>query len=112
MDIHWQRIENGAGPGTPDVNGCHAGKEIWIELKNVKGNAVKLEPEQVNWLVKRSLNKGRCWVLAKKDDVIKAWKGEQARELKELGWECPCDSVWLKDRNSFNWIDMMATLFD
>jgi hypothetical protein len=39
--IHWQRIESGAtASGIPDVNGCFEGREIWVELKVVRGNKI------------------------------------------------------------------------
>ena len=35
-DFHLQRIETGmTGSGVPDVNGCYAGVEFWLELKDV-----------------------------------------------------------------------------
>ena len=34
---HLIRIENTSGSGTPDVNACDEGNEVWIELKLAKG---------------------------------------------------------------------------
>jgi hypothetical protein len=58
--IHWQRIESGAtASGIPDVNGCFEGREIWVELKVVRGNQIGLRPMQRAWLYTRASHGGR-----------------------------------------------------
>lgn len=33
---HFIRVENSASLGTPDINGCCNGNDMWIELKHLK----------------------------------------------------------------------------
>jgi Holliday junction resolvase len=59
----WQRIETGGtGLGIPDLNGCHAGVEVWVENKWTNGWKVKVRPEQVGWLERRARHGGRVFV--------------------------------------------------
>jgi len=74
-----QRIENVAGAGTPDVNGCADGHEYWVELKvnrnkkpidqsmpNTKDGVMGLlEQSQYPWHNRRVRNGGKVFVLVK-----------------------------------------------
>lgn len=55
----WQRVENGVGPGTPDVFYMNGGRCAWIEnkvghysktKKTIRVPASKLRPSQCAWL--------------------------------------------------------------
>lgn len=63
---HFQRIESGGvGRGTPDLNGCLEGQEIWVECKHTPGwvvSSFKERPQQVGWLERRSRAGGRCFI--------------------------------------------------
>ena len=68
--VDLRRIENTCEKGTPDVEGCIDGAQVWIELKSCKRPArastpchPKIRDEQVEWLKNRA--------------------------------ECGCNSVWL-----------------
>lgn len=68
-DLHFMRIENLAGSGCPDINVCYAGRELWIECKEVKrfskGAKIlrrKLRPEQLNWMRLRYAAGGATWI--------------------------------------------------
>ena len=56
---HVTRIENTAGIGTPDVNICHNGVEVWRELKVAKGHYIFLRTWKVSFCVRRVAEKGR-----------------------------------------------------
>lgn len=84
------RVENPAGPGTPDVNY----KEGWVELKHadrwpVRGGPLKLEhpptTQQRTWLYRRwqaggvcflLLRVGKEWLLFRGVDVYGIWRDE------------------------------------
>lgn len=69
--VHWQSIETGGtGRGIPDLNACHNGREVWIELKRVDGWQVKFRPEQVAWIERRARVGGRVYVMARKRGVV------------------------------------------
>lgn len=69
--LHISRIENSAGVGQPDVEGCHYGRHAWIELKSVlrpkRPETIirpKLRDSQRDWHKFRTLAGGRShWVL-------------------------------------------------
>jgi len=87
-NIHIQRIETGGtGRGIPDFNACDDGVEYWVELKVVNsGKKIGLRPEQIGWLVKRSMHGGRCFVLVRTPDAqIYLYNGADAREVADEG---------------------------
>jgi len=73
--VHWQRIETGGtGRGIPDLNGCYAGVEVWIENKKVSGHKVHtMDPQQVAWLERRVRYGGRAFVAARKVETNEFW---------------------------------------
>jgi hypothetical protein len=46
---HFQRIENRAGQGMPDVYLCMNGVPVWCELKIIKNGRVSLSTSQIAW---------------------------------------------------------------
>ncbi|HYD35940.1 MAG TPA: hypothetical protein VD999_07820 [Vitreimonas sp.] len=68
--IHWQRIENVAGTGVADINGCFRGIEFWIESKISKGSHIEIRPDQIAWLTKRYEKGGRVFVVYRQEDTI------------------------------------------
>jgi hypothetical protein len=66
-----ERIENVASKGTPDVNGCCAGVDYWLELKvaDYKGE-FSVKPEQKVWHRKRLLACGRVFMVVKFERLI------------------------------------------
>lgn len=81
---HVQRIETGGtGRGIPDVNFCHEGKDIWIELKSISGNKLTLTEFQIVWMHKRVTSGGRCFVLARKNKELRLFRIEDF-QLSEL----------------------------
>lgn len=119
VGAHWQRIETGStGTGIPDVNICLNGKEVWVELKLIKGKRVDLAPTQVAWHMKRAKAGGITWILARhtydgvrigKGDKIYLWKGLHAKTIKEDGIASGGYSVWSAP---FDWENIMDHIFN
>tara|TARA_A100001515_G_scaffold71781_2_gene57173 strand:+ start:1069 stop:1452 length:384 start_codon:yes stop_codon:yes gene_type:complete len=107
--IHWQRIESGiTASGIPDLNGCSQGKEVWIELKVVKGNQIGLRPMQKAWLYRRAEAGGNCFVLAKKDKTIKLYSiAADIKQIENLTWKSEADFT---TETPFNWNGVVAAL--
>jgi hypothetical protein len=64
------RIENAAGNGTPDVNVCYEGDEIWIELKVCPRDKVLVRKEQRVWGFRRARSGGRVWIINRDGDFL------------------------------------------
>lgn len=64
-DLHLTRIENLAGVGVADVEGCLRGKQFWIELKiaSKPGGKVRFQKTQPPWHKRRLLAGGKTFVL-------------------------------------------------
>ncbi|OGC95808.1 MAG: hypothetical protein A2W25_15140 [candidate division Zixibacteria bacterium RBG_16_53_22] len=70
---HFERVENGVGVGTPDIDFCVHGVEGKIELKYLAHYPVRegtrllgrngLRQEQVVWISRRCRHEGRVFVL-------------------------------------------------
>ena len=62
-----QRVENSAGPGTPDLNICFmGGREVWVETKiESQDGVMKIRPEQKAWHVRRRLKNARCFFVSR-----------------------------------------------
>lgn len=73
---HVVAIENNIGRGTPDLNICHKGIEVWVELKIFVGGRVLIRPEQNAWGMNRGLaHNGRVFIAAlHPNDRIHFWK--------------------------------------
>src|SRR5580765_3434894 len=88
--VHWLSIETGATePGVPDMNGCIAGLEFWVETKKAKGNKVYLAPAQVGWHLRRHRAGGLSFFAVRKEDSLYLYRGADAVSLKELGLKLP-----------------------
>ena len=87
-EAHVQRIETGGtGRGVPDVNYCQQGREIWIELKSIKGLKSELSPFQVAWIYNRVRSGGNCFVLIRKSKEVKLFQPKQLKEIQDLNWK-------------------------
>lgn len=53
--VHWTTIETGGTAlGVPDLEGCRAGRQVWVEMKQTEHWAVsKVRPNQVAWIERR-----------------------------------------------------------
>lgn len=80
--VHWQRIETGGtGYGIPDLNGCIAGSEFWIESKRTDAWAVKIAPEQIGWAERRIRAGGKVWLAVRRRTEPGPRRGKGRDEL-------------------------------
>lgn len=91
---HVERVENALTRGTPDVNMCVEGTELWLELKVLddKGHC-DLRPEQYLWHRKRQEHGGRVFVLARNESVLKVLQVQRDMALYEI-WTCSKPFDW------------------
>jgi hypothetical protein len=99
---HVERVENALTRGTPDVNMCHMGIEVWLELKvlDTKGSC-ELRPEQYLWHRKRQEVGGKVFVLARNETVIKIYQVQRDMSMFEI-WSC---------MKPFDWVSMNNLIF-
>ena len=92
IDAQWSRIENRHGGGIPDIYGIRDGVVIWVELKCIKQNSINLSPLQISWNYNNFRNGGKNYYIVQdtRSKVLKLYGGNKGRELKELGFKCPC----------------------
>ena len=114
----WQRIESGeTASGIPDLNGCHAGVEIWVELKSME-RGLKIPGYtsfQCGWLLRRSRVGGRSYLAVRIQkrtwgDGIIIWPGSAAREVMDQGLRAEALSV-ICMKNGVSWADVSECLF-
>jgi len=122
-EVHWSRIENVAGSGIPDLNGCLNGKEVWIELKMFRGNRITLRSSQLVWMTKRLRVLGDVVVMARKDDEIWLINGRQVVEMtsdpviskstddKSVSMAPPVESALKVFHKPLDWEDIRRLLF-
>ena len=92
IDAQWTRIENRHGGGIPDIYGIRDGVVIWLELKCIKQNSINLSPLQISWNYNNFRHGGKNYYIVQdtRSKVLKLYDGDKGRELKELGFKCPC----------------------
>ena len=92
IDAQWSRIENRHGGGIPDIYGIRDGVVIWLELKCIRQNSINLSPLQISWNYNNFRNGGKNYYIVQdtRSKVLKLYGGNKGRELKELGFKCPC----------------------
>ena len=92
IDAQWSRIENRHGGGIPDIYGIRDGVVIWVEFKCIKQNSINLSPLQISWNYNNFRNGGKNYYIVQdtRSKVLKLYGGNKGRELKELGFKCPC----------------------
>lgn len=78
--LQYTRVENSASSGMPDVEACHLGAQVWLELKvadrpsspETRVDFKHLRPKQVEFLHNRWLVGGRAWMLLRVDGLFKS----------------------------------------
>ena len=92
IPAYWDRIENRHGGGTPDLIGIREGVTIFIELKCIKQNSINISPLQISRNINIFQHGGKNYYLVQdtRSKVIKLYNGNKGREIKELGFKCPC----------------------
>jgi Holliday junction resolvase len=110
--VHWQAIETGGtGRGIPDLNGCFAGIEVWIELKRMVGRRVLMRPEQVAWIERRARAGGRVFIAVRKGKEQLFLVGPTgARHLLENRFPAVLGR-WSGGPRAWNWAEITTILF-
>ena len=94
-EVDWQRVENWAGAGVPDVNGAflwpangrERGIEIWCELKVCKLKSFKTEglwrPAQIAYQTRRSCISDGVWNLVShpRAELLYIYSGSKIPQL-------------------------------
>ena len=84
QDIVWNRIENLACVGMPDLLGYNnKSKYFTVELKIAVGNKVRLSPHQISYHV---LHPSNSFFLIRKDKQLMLVAGDEVRELSNNGF--------------------------
>lgn len=143
VGFDWTSVETGGtGRGVPDSNYCAKvemtagmaldpvldvsatvvkGVEGWIEFKQTSGWACTLRPEQVGWLVRRSMHGGRVFVATRRyhdghsraeaTDELWLHSGQWARELKSEGLRAVDPlGVWHGGPSGWDWDEIRRLL--
>ena len=81
------RIENKHGGGVPDIHMIWDHIPLWIELKTVKNNAIKISPHQIAWHMAYYARGGASFFLVKHLSTrhIHLFEGCQGPDLLEKG---------------------------
>ena len=83
--IIWNRIENLAIPGMPDLLGYNANSHFFtVELKVTKGKKIKFSPHQIAWHMRHPYNTFIC-VEALGPGTVRLYEGSEIRELVACG---------------------------
>ena len=106
--VHWQRIENTAGTGAPDLTGAHDGVEVWIENKIYDGNKLHFRPTQPGWLFKHRRTGARVFVLARKKKTFYLYDAARVFQLVAEGIKTPA-IVTLEP--PWDWSALLAAIF-
>ena len=86
--IQWNRIENFALLGTPDLLGYNdSGRYFTVELKVTRGNAVRFSPHQISYHITHPTN-SFILVEALGPRSVKLFPGSTVRELVASGYAC------------------------
>lgn len=85
-EMHVVRLENWAGPGTPDVNLCYQTWETWVENKvaSVRGK-VTFRKEQGPWILRRVRAGGRVFILVYWAKNYYLYRGTEFEILRDNG---------------------------
>lgn len=112
--VHWQRIEVWTDRGVPDVNFCTQGRDIWVECKYCAGKTDAaaqfthpLTGPQVAFLKSRWAAGGNAYILARRGDTFRIFRGDDAHIVKREGFNGP----WLEEFDKpWDWKSILETL--
>jgi hypothetical protein len=105
-DAQWTPIETGAtAQGCPDLEGCFpGGVQVWIEGKATSAWAVRIDREQVGWLMRRRRLGGRAFISVRRaEDELWLLDGDQAALLKAEGLKPTTPVLPVQYRGPKNW---------
>ena len=110
IDAQWTRIENRHGGGIPDLYGIRDGVSIWLELKCINKNSINISPLQISWNYNHFQQNGKNYYIVRdtRSKIIKLYDGDKGRELKENGFQCPCN---VELRPPYDWLFFAHAIF-
>tara|TARA_R110001606_G_C14880320_1_gene591184 strand:- start:47 stop:430 length:384 start_codon:yes stop_codon:yes gene_type:complete len=111
INAHWTRIESFGTVGIPDLYGIRKGTVVWLELKCIKQNSIRLSPFQISWNYNNFKHGGKNYYIVQdtRSMVIKLYSGDNGQEIAKKGF--------LYDNNiavfthPYNWQDISNKLF-
>ena len=84
LEGHIVRIENAISAGSPDVNACHNGVEVWLELKAApRFTDIYFRVSQLAWTIRRVSKGGNVKLVYKVRNTIGILDGNLLVEHKE-----------------------------
>ena len=106
--------------GVPDLIGCHAGIEAWVECKQAKAWRVIIRPAQVAFMERRLRAGGKCYLAVRRHnktaDELWLLRGQAARPLiKKSLRELSEDLILMKSSGgpaAWPWAQVGAALAD
>ena len=109
---HWTRIETFATAGIPDLYGIKNKITVWLELKCIKQNSIKLSPLQISWNYNNFRHGGKNYYMVKdtRSKVIKLYGGDQGAWINEKGFKAEPNHHEM--RPPYNWKEFEEFLFD
>jgi hypothetical protein len=110
INAFWDPHTITSKAGRPDLYGIKNGIVIWLELKCIKQNSIRLSPFQITWNINNFQHGGKNYYIVRdtRSKVLKLYDGNKGRELKELGFKCPCS---LQLEPPTNWQRLESYLF-
>ena len=86
----WNRIESGTTvAGVPDIHTIKNARPVWLELKIIRSNRMKMRPAQPGWHIKYAKCGGRSWLVAyiesKELTALLFYRGTKIEELLQCG---------------------------
>ena len=102
IDAFWQPFTITSTAGIPDLYGIRDGVSIWLELKCINKNSINISPLQISWNYNHFQQNGKNYYIVRdtRSKIIKLYDGDKGRELKENGFQCPCN---VELRPPYNW---------
>ena len=95
--------------GIPDLNLSKNGRDIWLELKVVKANGVKMRPTQKRWHRERHESGGKSWVavLDRETGDVLVLRGHTAALLAPGVRNWTAAAVIRTHCATFGWMDLL-----
>ena len=112
--VHWTSIESRfTESGIPDLNGCTASVEFWLECKVTKGWTIRLRPMQIAWILRHQRSGGHVFVAVRRqsrsgDDELWLVYGHSIRQLARCG--LPCGLMWAGGPSRWDWPAVLKVL--
>ena len=105
---HFTRIESSTLNGIPDVNACHNGEEVWLELKANTHKDLGLSKWQKVWIAKRIKAGGTVFIINRpqKERALKIYRGSVV-----LGTQISAQEQHISVKEPIDWELVQRELF-